>query len=230
MQRFLGFDESQRTDYLSEERARVLLEEACPLLWQAVTWPWDDFQSSRRDDPRFLPFSEADAAWWMHSQIKRVVDQLCADAPELGITPHTTKDHQFYVDVRGELTIVFKKLTRVFMKRRGRDVLIRSNYPTKHNCDFWAQLKESGLVAPRAIVGYEPIKAMTEVRIHVGYPRTKGREFDWVYEMPNQAVAAREKFERKLQLAPAPVQETVEEARGFAVEPVANHENKAGAV
>ncbi len=214
-----------RTDYLTEDRAQSLLEDANPLLWHAVMLPWDDFQHSRRDDPRFRAFTEADAAWWLHGQIKQVVERLCDDRTDLGITPHTTKDNQFYVDVRGELTVVFKKLVRVYSPTQMRELLTRSNYPTRHNCDFWAQRMEAGLHSPRVIIGYEPIKAMSDVKIHVGYPRTKGQYFDWIYEMPNQVAAAKRLFE----LAEPESHPDIEK-RGFSVESRTTRESKKGAV
>ncbi|MEX2186713.1 MAG: hypothetical protein WD875_07965 [Pirellulales bacterium] len=116
---------------------------------------------------------------------------------KLDITAHTTKDNQFYLNVRGELVIVFKKLIRVFSRKLGMEVLVRSNYPTKHNCDFWAQRVEAGLEVPRLVAGYEPTKALSESRLHIGYPRTKGRRFDWIYEMPNQVAAEKRRFEEE---------------------------------
>src|SRR5687767_3896594 len=113
-QYYFRFDDFGRTDYMTEVAAKTALHDANPLLWHAVMHPWDDFQHSRRDDPRFRAFTEADSAWWLHGQIKQVVQQLCDDVPELGITPHTTRDNQFYLDVRGEICLVFKKLIRVY--------------------------------------------------------------------------------------------------------------------
>ena len=224
-QRFLQFDEL-RTNFITEPEAQALLEEASPLLWQSITYTWDDFQVSRRDDPRFRSFSEGDAAWWLHGQIKQVAQQLADDCPELGITAHTTRDNQFYLSLRGELILVFKKLVRVYSRKQMCDVLVRSNYPTKHNCDFWAQRRESGLDAPRLVIGYEPIKAMTETRVHVGYPRTKGHRFDWVYEMPNQVETAKKLFN----LSIARDSERMSENRGFTVVPRNSRADKRGAV
>jgi hypothetical protein len=151
---------------------------------------------------------------------------LCEDCPEFGLIPHTTRDNQFYLSLRGELILVFKKLVRVYSRKLMRDVLVRSNYPTKHNCDFWAQRREAGLDAPRLVVGYEPIKAMSEVRVHVGYPRTKGHQFDWIYEMPNQVQAASQRFRQSLRRD----QPQLEQQRGFSVVPRPDESEEAGAV
>ena len=211
-QQYLPFD-PLRTDYVTEPAAMERLTEASPLLWHAITYLWEDLQHSRRDDPRFRFFSEGDTAWWMHSQIRQFAPTLCEDQPELGLSAHTTNDHQFYLRLCGDLILVFKKLKRVYSRKQMREVLVRSNYPTRHNREFWAQRHEAGLDAPRLIVGYEPTKAMSEVRIHVGYPRTKGYQFDWIYEMPNQFEAANRLFK----LAAPP--EEAAERRGFTVVP-----------
>lgn len=177
---------------VTEDKVRGLLEGANPLLWHALHAPWDDFQISRRDDSRFLDMSEGDAAWWLHVQIRHTAIKLVDDCPEYGLITATTSDGQFYLNLRGELVIVFKKLVRRWSHKQQCNVLLRSNYPTKHNCEFWGQRELSPeLNAPRVIVGYEPIRAMTAIRVHVGYPRNRGRMFDWTYEMPAQVEAAK---------------------------------------
>lgn len=220
-QPYLSFGD-QQIGYLTQPQA--LLGTANPLLWHAISLPWEDFQSSRARDARFRSFSECESAWWLHGQIKRFAERLCDDRQDLGVTPRTTSDHQFYLDVRGELVVVFKKLRRVFSKKLLRDVLVRSNYPTPHNCEFWAQRKESGMDSPRLIVGYEPTKAMTEIRIHVGYPRTRGHQFDWIYEMPDQVEEGRRLFNLEIAKEQEP-----EVSRGFKVVPLGGQSEKRGA-
>jgi hypothetical protein len=224
-QQFFLFD-SSRTGYVAEDAVKKLLENANPLLWQVVMYPWEDFQFSRRDDPRFQFFSEGETAWWMHCQIKNIAQTLCEDCPELDLTAHTTRDNQFYLMFREELILVFKKLKRVYSRKLMRDVLVRSNYPTRHNREFWAQRREAGLDAPRIIVGYEPIRALTEARIHIGYPRSKGYQFDWVYEMPNQFEAARSLFRQQFT---AVSEEASPERRRFMVIPRPAKANERGA-
>jgi hypothetical protein len=44
---------------------------------------------------------------------------------------------------------------------------------------------------PRLIIGYEPIKELTEINIYVCYPRSRGLAFRWTFAMPDQSEAVR---------------------------------------
>jgi hypothetical protein len=215
-----------RTSNVSEPTAQQLLADVNPLLWQSIMAPWDDFQVSRRDDPRFRDLNEGEAAWWLHTQVKRMAQTLCDDSDDLGITAHTTNDNQFYLNLRNELVLVFKKLVRVYSRKQRCHVFVRRNYPTKHNCEFWEQRAAAGINAPRLVVGYLPIKALTEARVFIGYPRTMGRRFDWIYEMPDQAKVAYERFARR---RPDAADSEID-SRGFTVFPKPNQADERGAV
>jgi hypothetical protein len=212
------FSSGDFLQYADESAVRSLLSDANPLLWSLVRVTWDEFQGDRQSDSRFRDLDEGEAAWWLHLRYKRLAELFTENSPEYGILCGCTIDRQFYLNLHGELVIVFKKLTRRFSKRLGHDVLMRSNYPTTGNCDFWEQRKRDGAVdATRVILGYEPIKEMTDVKIYIGYPRTRGRWFTWIYEMDDQMEESRrisrEIKEREL----LPTQQ--ETKKGFVVEP-----------
>lgn len=178
-------------EFAAMDRVQSALAVANPFIWEIVNSPWLEFQHDRAGDPRFRDLTAGEAAWWLHTQIKRRAILLAEDSPEFGITRSPENSHQFYLDINGELLIVFKKLVRFYSKKHCCEMLVRSNYPTEGNCRFWEQRRDAGIIdAPRIIVGYEPVQEMTEIRIHVGYPRSRGRKFAWIYEMPNQAEAA----------------------------------------
>lgn len=204
-----------RSGYVASDKAQALLEDTAPLLWSSIMEPWADLQDSRRDDRRFRSMSSSEIAWWMHGQIKQEALRLIDDNPTLGLTPHTSPNGQFYLSQRDDLILVFKKLRRVFSHKLRRDVLTRSNYPTKHNRAFWAQRVAAGFDAPRLIVGYEPIDVMSDVRIHIGYPRTQGCQFDWTYELTNPSDSAT----RVVEPLVARIAEPVNEEPGFKVVP-----------
>lgn len=226
MQRPLDFGGGNFLEYVTAEQVQSLLVEASPLLWQAIYSPWLDFQRDRATDARFRDLNVGESAWWLHTQIKRAAILLAEDSPELGLAPSPPTSQQFYLNLRGELVMVFKKLRRHFSRRLGYEVLLRSNYPTEGNCDFWDQRKRAGaLDAPRVIVGYEPIREMTEVRVHVGYPKNTGRRFDWVYEMPDQVAAGTALHKRLL----ARDAEEQKRAKGFVVSPRRKESGAAGA-
>lgn len=217
MQKGLFPSDDDALGYVSEERVRSLLKDANPFLWHAVYSPWEDFQGDRQRDARFRDLSIGESAWWLHTQIKRMAIMLAEDSPEYRLVRSSERSNQFYLNLSGELVLVFKKLRRVYSRRLGRDVLVRSNYPTDGNCDFWEQRRRNGAPdAPRVIVGYEPVKEMTEIRLHIGYPRTKGWRFDWIYEMPDQIDASRA-FRAKQKAREEREQEM---RRNYSVEPI----------
>lgn len=211
--------------YLPEDHARRQLAAVYPLLWHAIHAPWDEFQEDRRRDPRFRDLTEGEAAWWLHTQIKRKAALLVDDCPELELRSTPLSDQQFYLDLRGEIVLVFKKLIRRYSTKLCRDVLLRSNYPTPGNCDFWEQRQSVGIDAHRLVVGYEPIQELTEVRLFIGYPRTRGRRFTWIYRIPDQLGAAKG-FERQ----PSMPDTDEERRKGFTVEPRRHDSEERGAV
>jgi len=213
-------------DAITEQHIAPLLTDCSPLLWHAIHLPWQEFQLDRARDARFRDLSVGPAAWWLHTQIVRTAKKLTDDCPELELTCSPEWHQQFSLNLGNELVIVFKKLVRRWSRRLGRHVLERSNYLTKHNCDFWEQRRDAGFIdAPRIIIGYEPIREMTEIKIHVGYPRSRGRGFAWLYEMPNQMEAAARRFG-----AAVPPAHEQEIRRGFNFSDKENKSSDRGAV
>ena len=198
-------------DFTDEATAQKLLADTYPLLWISLMEPWNRLQVRRGTDGEFMDLNEGEIAQWLHGQIKRRAAGLCKEYPHFGCQPKRVQQ-QFYLVCGGQAIVVFKKLRHNAFKSR----LERSNYLTKRNMDLWQQRRLQGCPdAPRLIVGYRLLKELTEIKLAIGYPRTRGRTFQWLYPIPDQSLVVQGMFESKR------VEQPNEEERrkGFIVKP-----------
>jgi len=175
-------------DFTDEESAEKLLAEVFPLLWVSVVEPWKRLQLRRGRDEEFRELTEKEIAWWLHGRIKRTASEMCDLYPAFNAKASPLHAKQFAITIADKALVVFKKVRQNNKKKR----LERSNYKTKGNRDLWQQRRQSGLLdLPRLIIGYQPIKELTEINIRVCYPRSRGLGFRWSFQMPDQSSAVR---------------------------------------
>lgn len=175
-------------DFTNEESAANLLAEVNPLLWVSIVEPWKRLQLRRGKDEEFRELTEREIAWWLHGRIKRTASEMCDRYPNFNAVASAIHARQFVLTIAGKAVVIFKKIRRNKSKKR----LERSNYKTTGNLDLWQQRRGEGLSdLPRLILGYEPIKELTEIDIRVCYPRSRGLGFRWTYSMPDQTNAVR---------------------------------------
>jgi hypothetical protein len=123
-----------------------------------------------------------DVAQWMSHQIKCSAIDICEQNPDARLRHRKGKFQEFF-ELGGEVAIVFKKIT-LRKKRNGESRLERSNNLTEGNRGYWHQDRQDGVPdIPRFIVGYELLREMTDIRVFLGYPRSRGRTFVWIYEL-----------------------------------------------
>lgn len=197
-------------DYTDPQAVENELKAAYPLFWVGVNETWNRLQLRRADDEEFRDMVLGEIGWWMWSRFKRNILALCEEHPDFGCVPSRLHQQQFHVTVNNRVTVVFKKLK--WNKHKSR--LERSNIYTPTNRDFYDHRPRAGCPdLPRVILGYEPIKELTEILIRVGCPVGYARKFRWVYQMPDQSEAVQELFARK-RVDPPTEQER---KRGFVV-------------
>jgi hypothetical protein len=168
---------------LMEEDVRDVLKDIYPFLWAAVVNPFDDLLDRRKRDDGFRILDEGQTAQWLRPQIVDQAKRIFHSDEDMKCY---TRRQQVFFEYRDAISICFKKITKR-RRKRGGSRLERSNYLTPQNREYWYQRRLEGFPdLPRIIVGYELIKEMTDIRILVGYPRSRQRGFQWTYEMPNQ--------------------------------------------
>jgi hypothetical protein len=151
---------------------------------------FDDLQERREkeDDEAFRILDEGQTAQWLRPQIVHRAKRMFEHNDAMRCY---TRRRQVLFEYKDAIAICFKKITR--RGRRGSSRLERSNYLTPQNRDYWQQRKLEGFLdIPRIIVGYELLMEMTDIRVLIGYPRTRQRGFRWTYEMANQDNALRQ--------------------------------------
>ena len=167
---------------LTEHDVQEVLIDINPHLWAAVVNPFDDLRERRETDGAFRILDEGQTAQWLRPQIIHHAKMIFRDNDAM---PCYTSRQQVFFTYKDATAICFKKVTERW--HDGESRLERSNYLTSQNKDYWQQRQVHGFPdVPRVIVGYELLKEMTEVRVLIGYPRTRQRGFLWVYEMPSQ--------------------------------------------
>lgn len=167
---------------LTEEDVQTHLADINPYLWAAVVNPFDDLQMRRESDEAFRILDEGQTAQWLRPQIVFWAKKIFGlnDAMRC-----CRRRQQVSFEYKDAIAICFKKVTKRWHQSGSR--LERSNYLTSQNKDYWQQRKLDGFPdIPRVVVGYELLREMTDIRVLVGYPRTRHRDFQWIYEMPNQ--------------------------------------------
>ena len=178
---------TEQLQILTEGDVQELLVDINPYLWAAVVNPFDDLQDRRENDEAFRILDDGQTAQWLRPQIvhqaKRIFEHNDA------MRCHTRRQ-QVLFEYKDSIAICFKKVTKRW--HRGSSRLERSNYLTSQNRDYWQQQKLEGFAdIPRIIVGYELLMEMTDIRVLIGYPRTRQRDFRWIYAMANQDDALR---------------------------------------
>jgi hypothetical protein len=147
---------------------------------RVIMVPWQDFQDRRATDRWFQGYSEPQAAGLMHTHVTNYAAESISDLESGTLRIDTVFGKPVYV-VPERLAITIKKLRRA----DNEDDMYRSNYLTRRNTDYWDQRRMEGhLDVPRIIIGYVFLEAITRLEIVVAYPRTRGLEVRWFYEMP----------------------------------------------
>ena len=186
------------------------LEPDFPLFWDCVMGPWADFQTYRASDPNFTDLDEDNAAVWLTMQASIRARQMFDGRDGFQVVNRHGKP---VIVVRQKLAVTVKKLTRRLNPKTGRRLLTRSNIDTPANSEFWGQLANGDSQnVPRVILGYELLKELSEIRLLIAYPRTRGRAMEWEYRIPAQAQPLRA-FQ-----PPSPTPTPVDEPRkGFTI-------------
>jgi hypothetical protein len=173
-----------RTPEPSEAEVRDALSPHDPFLWHSIHDPFGELLEYRESDKNFTDLTEEEAAQWLTIQASHRLRALLHGKPGFKLVENYRKT-AFIVDEKFVITI--KKLTRRSRKPGQIERLMRSNYPTDRNKAYWDQRRGGDLPSiPRVILGYELINEVTEIRIFVAYPRTKGFGVEWAYLMPAQ--------------------------------------------
>lgn len=197
-------------DFTDPAAAETLLKKRNPLLWLAVTEPCKRLRQRRARDEEFRDMVEKEAAWWLHTRIKRCAAELCDQYPNFGCRATGIEATQFYLNIEDQAIVVFKKIRFARFKQR----LERSNAKTETNLDLWQQRRRHGCPdVPRLIVGYQLTKEMTDVVIRICYPRSRGMGFRWTYPLEDQSDVVNGLLARK-EVEPPTEQER---RRGFIV-------------
>ncbi len=173
---------NEQLQILTEGDVQELLADINPYLWAAVVNPFDDLQERRENDEAFRILDEGQTAQWLRPQIVHRAKRIFEHNDAMRCY---TRRRQLLFEYKDAIAICFKKVTK--RRYRGSSRLERSNYLTLQNKDYWQQRKLEGFPdIPRIIVGYELLMEMTDIGVLVGYPRTRQRGFQWIYNMANQ--------------------------------------------
>lgn len=185
------------------DRAQVDLIKAAaphyPPLWRSVMVPWNGWIDRRRDDPMFRSFQAVDLAWFMSRQIR---EQAIVEFAGTSARP-LIQGQNFALVLDEMIVVTFKKLKRV------NGAILKANHFQKENDAYYRQRSRDGFPDfPRLVVGYMPLKELSEVKLYLGLPR--GNRFEWLQEIPDQSASM-------IRVADATVDAAQPERKGFRV-------------
>jgi hypothetical protein len=169
---------------VSPERVHSRLTPIYPLLWQVVMDPWGQFQALRATDPTFRKMDEWDAAQWLTMHMRFRAQDLFAQHPS--VRTKRLNNGMFVMTCFDEFAVTIKKIKR---RKVGNlpPALQRSNILTPTNKRYWHD--ERIPLFPdlnRLILAYSLEKELTEIKIRIGYPRTRRKGFRWIEPLPYQ--------------------------------------------
>lgn len=175
-------------DHSTEAYVISRLEPLYPLLWQAIAIPFYDLRGRiARNDSLFVKMPTDGFAKVMHHGIAQAAERIVRDAELPGVRfvpPKCGTKQMMQIVVEGSaddlpIGVSLKKLCQT------EDVLLRSNFQTPHQRDYWSEgrhLIDDGL---SVIFGYVLEKANTEFSTWLTYPVGDQRNA-WVQKVPGQ--------------------------------------------
>jgi hypothetical protein len=198
--------------YVTQEQVDEIVGPLAPFLWPVIMDPWEDLRGYHRDgDKSFAHLDKEQTAIWLTMQAGHRARAIFDGKEGVEVRILYRKP---VVIVSGRLAITFKNLTKRSKRRGSPERLTMSRADTKRATAWFEQKRGANVVdLPRVVFGYELLNEVTEIRLWIGYPRAKGRGFDWAHRF-YQPPAMMPVFP-KLAAPPADDHEAAE--RGFVI-------------